>query len=326
MIESKNKIPSIGWASLGCPKALVDSERILTQLRAEGYDISPSYEGADLVVVNTCAVTAEAVRQARQTIRKARRENPEAQIIVTGCAAQIEPALFAAMPEVAHVIGNAEKTRADTWATLSRAPRVRVGPTDSLRGARAFAVDAIAGQTRAFLEVQNGCDHRCTFCIIPFGRGNSRSVPAAQVIEQVRRFVANGYSEIVLSGVDLTSWGADLDGAPRLGRLVAAILREVPELARLRLSSIDQIEADAELMAATDEREVVDHIVGLIQVRRFRRAGREVESPCHVDRHLTSKVRIHLDAEVDRIDCRLVAHRWRFAEDNARLHDASFGA
>ena len=152
------------------------------------------------------------------------------------------------MPEVAHVIGNAEKTRADTWATLSRAPRVRVGPTDSLRGARAFAVDAIAGQTRAFLEVQNGCDHRCTFCIIPYGRGPSRSSPVADVLARARRLLENGYREIVLTGVDMTSWGADLEGAPKLGALVHTLLREFPDLARLRLSSIDCIEADDELL------------------------------------------------------------------------------
>ena len=170
--------------------------------------------------------------------------NTRAKIAVTGCAAQIEPALFAAMPEVAHVIGNAEKTRADTWATLSRAPRVRVGPTDSLRGARAFAVDAIAGQTRAFLEVQNGCDHRCTFCVIPFGRGNSRSLSPDEVIAQVRRVTEAGHREVVLTGVDITSY------RPSLGALVKRILKETPALERLRLSSIDSVEADADLLDA----------------------------------------------------------------------------
>ena len=204
--------------------------------------------GEDLVIINTCAVTNEAVRQARQTIRRLARERPGAKIIVTGCAAQIDPLRFAEMPEVAHVIGNGEKTRAETWATLAQAPRVNVDAAENMREtAHYFSIDSLAGQTRAFVEVQNGCDHRCTFCIIPYGRGPSRSAPIAHVVEQVRGLAKNGYREVVLTGVDITSWGAELPDAPKLGALVRAILRAAPEIARLRLSSIDCIEADAEL-------------------------------------------------------------------------------
>ena len=204
---------------------------------------------ANTIVFNTCAVTAEATRQARQAIRKARAEHPEARIVVTGCAAQTEPAMFENMPEVDLILGNAEKLRAENWAaSLPGSARVRVGDIMSVRATQRLAIDGLKDRTRAFVQVQSGCDHRCTFCIIPFGRGNSRSVAAADVVEQVRRLTANGYSEIVLSGVDITSWGADLDASPRLGALVARLLRQVPDLKRLRISSIDSIEADAELM------------------------------------------------------------------------------
>ena len=213
------------------------------------------------ILVNTCAVTGEAVRQAKQVIRKARRNNPKARIIVTGCAAQTDPAAFGAMEEVDLVIGNAEKLTAQAYRALpdfgvNDTEKVRVNDIMSVRETASHMVDSIDGRSRAFVQVQNGCDHRCTFCIIPYGRGNSRSVPAGEVVAQVRRLVDNGYLEIVLTGVDLTSWGGDLPGAPKLGRLVAAILREVPELARLRLSSIDSIEADEKLMEiiATEQR------------------------------------------------------------------------
>jgi len=220
-------------------------------------------EGAGLdraIVFNTCAVTAEATRQARQAIRKARKENPQARIIVTGCAAQTHPQMFAAMPEVDLVLGNEEKLRAESWLP-GPAERVRVDDIMSVRASAPQLIDGLKERTRAFVQVQNGCDHRCTFCIIPFGRGNSRSVPLATVVEQVRRLVANGYSEVVLSGVDLTSWGGDLEGAPRLGGLVGAILHAVPDLKRLRLSSIDSIEADPELVETiAGEARVMPHI------------------------------------------------------------------
>ena len=215
---------------------------------------------ANAIVFNTCAVTAEATRQARQAIRKARAENPDAEIIVTGCAAQAEPGMFAEMPEVSRVIGNEEKLKAETWRHGTN-ERVSVSDIMAVKTAKPHLIDGLKERTRAFVQVQNGCDHRCTFCIIPFGRGNSRSIAPEDVVEQVRRLVASGYSEVVLTGVDLTSWGADLDGAPKLGSLSHRILKSVPELKRLRLSSIDSIEADPELMdVIAGEERVMPHI------------------------------------------------------------------
>jgi threonylcarbamoyladenosine tRNA methylthiotransferase MtaB len=202
----------------------------------------------DAVVVNTCAVTSEAVRQARQQIRRLRRSHPDARIVVTGCAAQAGPGDLAAMPEVDHVLGNGEKLRAEAWAQLG--PRVQVSDIMAERRTPAPLIDGLGTRARAYVQVQTGCDHRCTFCIIPYGRGNSRSVPAATVVEQVGRLADRGFNEVVLTGVDLTSWGGDLEGAPRLGDLVAAVLRRVPGLPRLRISSIDSIEADARLVEA----------------------------------------------------------------------------
>ncbi len=200
----------------------------------------------DTVVINTCAVTGEAVRQARQQIRRSRRANPGARIVVTGCAAQTDPGAFAAMPEVDVVLGNAEKLRPEAWNALGRGETVPVAVGDIMAETRAPAplIDGLGSRARAYVQVQTGCDHRCTFCIIPYGRGNSRSVPADRVVEQVARLVDRGFNEVVLTGVDMTSWGADLDGAPKLGALVDAVLRRVPSLRRLRISSIDSIEAD----------------------------------------------------------------------------------
>ena len=208
-----------------------------------------------LVIVNTCAVTSEAVRKARQDIRRLRRQNPDATLVVTGCAAQTEPETFAAMPEVDRVIGNTEKMQAATWANMAadfvgETERVQVDDIMSVTETAGHLIDGFGTRARAYVQVQNGCDHRCTFCIIPFGRGNSRSVPAGVVVDQIKRLVDRGYNEVVLTGVDLTSWGSDLPGAPRLGDLVMRILRLVPDLARLRISSIDSIEADENLMAA----------------------------------------------------------------------------
>ncbi len=214
----------------------------------------------EAIVFNTCAVTAEATRQARQAIRRARAEHPDARIIVTGCAAQTDPEMFAKMPEVDRVLGNEEKMKAESWST-AESPRVAVADIMAVKAAQPQLIDGLKERTRAFVQVQNGCDHRCTFCIIPFGRGNSRSLMASDVVEQTRRLVASGYSEVVLTGVDLTSWGADLDGTPKLGSLCSRILRMVPELKRLRLSSIDSIEADPELMdVITGEERVMPHI------------------------------------------------------------------
>ena len=203
---------------------------------------------ADAIVFNTCAVTAEATRQVRQAIRKAAKENPDAQIIVTGCAAQTEPEVFAAMPEVSRVLGNEEKLVASSWLKNTNRPRVDVSDIMAVKETRPPMIDQLATRTRAFVQVQTGCDHRCTFCIIPFGRGNSRSVPLDDAVEQVRRVVASGHREVGLSGVDLTSWGAELPNAPKLSALLQAILKSVPDLRRLRLSSIDSIEVDAALI------------------------------------------------------------------------------
>lgn len=215
---------------------------------------------SEAVLVNTCAVTGEAVRQAKQAIRRARRANPDARIVVTGCAAQTSPELFAGMDEVDLVVGNADKLSETAYQAIpdfgvSAEEKTRVNDIMSVRETALHLVDGFEGRTRAFVQVQNGCDHRCTFCIIPFGRGNSRSVPMGDVVAQVRRLVENGYAEVVLTGVDLTSYGDDLPGTPRLGRLTRSILKEVPELARLRISSIDSIEADPDLMAAIAEEE-----------------------------------------------------------------------
>ena len=210
---------------------------------------------SDAVIVNTCAVTAEAVRKARKEIRRLRRENPAAKLIVTGCAAQTEPATFAGMDEVDAVIGNTEKMQADTWAGLATGfigdtEPVQVDDIMSVTETAGHLIDGFGTRSRAYVQVQNGCDHRCTFCIIPYGRGNSRSVPAGVVVDQIKRLVDRGFNEVVLTGVDLTSWGADLPAGPKLGDLVMRILRLVPDLPRLRISSIDSIEVDQNLMQA----------------------------------------------------------------------------
>ncbi|MFN3661543.1 tRNA (N(6)-L-threonylcarbamoyladenosine(37)-C(2))-methylthiotransferase MtaB [Yoonia sp.] len=207
------------------------------------------------VIVNTCAVTAEAVRKARQDIRKLRRDHPDAKIIVTGCAAQTEPDTFAKMAEVDLVIGNTEKMDPATWAGMApdligQTEAVQVDDIMSVKETAGHLIDGFGTRSRAYVQVQNGCDHRCTFCIIPFGRGNSRSVPAGVVVDQIKRLVDRGYAEVVLTGVDLTSWGADLPGTPKLGDLVMRILKLIPDLPRLRISSIDSIEVDDNLMQA----------------------------------------------------------------------------
>ncbi len=220
----------------------------------------------DAVIVNTCAVTAEAVRKARQDIRRLRRDNPEARLIVTGCAAQTEPETFQAMDEVDLVLGNTEKMDPATWAQLpadfiGETEKVRVDDIMSVRETAEHLIDGFGTRSRAYVQVQNGCDHRCTFCIIPFGRGNSRSVPAGVVVDQIKRLVDRGYNEVVLTGVDMTSWGADLPAAPKLGDLVLRILRLVPDLPRLRISSIDSIEVDQALMQAiADEPRLMPHL------------------------------------------------------------------
>jgi threonylcarbamoyladenosine tRNA methylthiotransferase MtaB len=255
---------SVDVVTFGCRLNTYESEVIRNAAAKAGIE--------NAVVVNTCAVTAEAVRQARQSIRRLKRERPDAQIVVTGCAAQTEPATFAIMPEVALVAGNDHKIRPEFWAEqrdvlrgalfgLGTEEKCRVNDIMAVKETAAHLVDGIVGRARAFVQVQNGCDHRCTFCIIPFGRGNSRSVPMGEVVAQVRRVAERGTAEVVLTGVDITSYGAGLPGTPRLGKLVRQILKHVPELARLRISSIDSVEADADLLdAIADEPRLMPHL------------------------------------------------------------------
>ena len=234
--------------TFGCRLNALESEVMRERAEAAGL--------GDALLVNTCAVTAEAVRQARQAIRRARRENPDTRIVVSGCAAQIDPGQFAAMPEVDLVLGNDEKLTARAYGDFGGGEAtIRVNDIMSVKETAGHLIEGMDGRARAFVEIQNGCDHRCTFCIIPYGRGNSRSVPMGAVVGQIRRLVEHDYREVVLTGVDITSYGADLPGRPSLGRLVRAILRKVPELERLRLSSIDSIEADDALIAALAEEE-----------------------------------------------------------------------
>ncbi|MGO4706613.1 tRNA (N(6)-L-threonylcarbamoyladenosine(37)-C(2))-methylthiotransferase MtaB [Microvirga sp. 2MCAF38] len=239
--------------TFGCRLNIVESETMQRHAEEAGLN--------DVIIVNTCAVTAEATRQARQSIRRIAREKPDARIIVTGCAAQVEPQTFAAMPEVAQVIGNHEKMKAESWTSFNdfdveTSEKILVNDIMAVKETAMHLIDGLRGHTRSFVQVQNGCDHRCTFCIIPFGRGNSRSVPMGAVVDQVRNLVAHGSREVVLTGVDITSYGADLPGEPKLGALVKNLLRHVPELERLRISSIDSVEADDDLLdaIATDHR------------------------------------------------------------------------
>ncbi|UWQ95911.1 tRNA (N(6)-L-threonylcarbamoyladenosine(37)-C(2))-methylthiotransferase MtaB [Rhodobacteraceae bacterium M385] len=233
--------------TLGCRLNAYETEAMREMTDAAGLQ--------NAVVVNTCAVTAEAVRKARQEIRKLKRDNPDAKLIVTGCAAQTEPATFEAMGEVDLVLGNTEKMNPETWTGMAadfigETEKVRVNDIMSVTETAEHLIDGFGTRSRAYVQVQNGCDHRCTFCIIPYGRGNSRSVPAGVVVDQIKRLVDRGFNEVVLTGVDMTSWGADLPGEPKLGDLVMRILKLVPDLPRLRISSIDSIEVDENLMQA----------------------------------------------------------------------------
>ena len=235
------------FTTLGCRLNAYESEAMRELATAAGL--------SNVQVINTCAVTAEAVRKAKKEIRKLARENPDAPIIVTGCAAQTEPETFAAMAEVTRVVGNHEKMQPDTWQSLApdligETEKVIVNDIMSVTETAGHMIDGFGTRSRAYVQVQNGCDHRCTFCIIPYGRGNSSSVPAGVVVEQIKRLVGRGFNEVVLTGVDLTSWGADLPATPRFGNLVMRILKLVPDLPRLRISSIDSIEADDNLMQA----------------------------------------------------------------------------
>ncbi|UFZ01941.1 tRNA (N(6)-L-threonylcarbamoyladenosine(37)-C(2))-methylthiotransferase MtaB [Bradyrhizobium ontarionense] len=256
---------SVDVVTFGCRLNAFESELIARHAEAAG--------AGDTIVINSCAVTNEAVAQARQSIRKLKRERPSARIVVTGCAAQTQADMFAAMAEVDRVIGNDDKLQPEAWRDTVEAlaaPHFGIDASEKVAVSDIMAVSEMAphlvdgfqhGLPRVFVQVQNGCDHRCTFCIIPFGRGNSRSVPMGAVVDQVRALVERGHAEIVLTGVDLTSYGADLPGTPRLGRLVKQILRHVLELKRLRISSIDSIEADADLLdALADDIRLMPHL------------------------------------------------------------------
>ena len=277
--------------SLGCRLNIAESETIRALV-----------SGRDTVVVNSCAVTNEAVRETRRAIRRARRDRPGAEIVVTGCAAQIDPAGFAAMPEVDRVIGNAEKVTAAAWAS---AEPMLVGDIMTVRQTAPHLAHAFAAHARAFVEVQNGCDHRCTFCAIPFGRGNSRSVPAGGVIERIAELVESGHREVVLTGVDLTSYGPDLPGAPTLGLLVERILTRVPGLERLRLSSLDSIEIDDRLFALlTGERRLMPHVHLSLQagddmvLKRMKRRHSRAESVAIVERLKAARPDIAIGADL----------------------------
>jgi len=248
---------SVETLTFGCRLNAYESEVMKAEAKKAGL--------SDALVVNTCAVTSEAVRQAKQAIRKARRDNPERRIIVTGCAAQTDARAFGDMPEVDLVIGNADKMKAESYAPMAFGvplnDKVQVNDIMSVRETAGHMIDAMDGRARAFVQVQNGCDHRCTFCIIPYGRGPSRSAPMGVVVEQIKRLAGNGFGEVVLTGVDITSYGPDLPGQPSLGRLVQSILRHVPDLPRLRISSIDSIEADAALYEAiASDRRLMPHL------------------------------------------------------------------
>lgn len=284
--------PSVDIVTLGCRLNAAESEAMAARAAEAGL--------GDAVIVNTCAVTGEAVRQARQAIRRARRERPDAEIIVTGCAAQIDPASFAAMPEVSRVLGNDEKMRADAFA----ADRGRVAVSD-IMDARDSVIAVSTQRTRAYVQVQNGCDHRCTFCVIPYGRGNARSAPAGKVITQIRTLVDAGVPEIVLTGVDLTSWGQDLPGAPKLGNLVARILKLAPDLPRLRLSSIDAIELDEQLFElVTGEPRIAPHLHLSLQhgadliLKRMKRRHLRADAVALAERLKAARPEIALGADL----------------------------
>jgi threonylcarbamoyladenosine tRNA methylthiotransferase MtaB len=248
---------SIETLTFGCRLNAYESEVMKSEAEKAGL--------SDTIIINTCAVTSESVRQAKQAIRKARRDHPERRIIVTGCAAQTEARTFGDMAEVDLVIGNADKLKSESYQPMVFGTplndKVQVNDIMSVRETAAHLIEGMDGRTRAFVQVQNGCDHRCTFCIIPYGRGPSRSVPMGLVVEQIKKLVANGYREVVLTGVDITSYGPDLPGTPTLGKLVQQILRHVPDLPRLRISSIDSIEADPAFYdAIASDRRLMPHL------------------------------------------------------------------
>ncbi len=286
-------MPGPDIITMGCRLNIAESEAI-RDMAADQHD---------LIVINSCAVTAEAVRQTRQAIRRARRDRPDARIMVTGCAAQTEPETFAAMPEVDAVIGNREKMEAASFAP--KAEKVRVADIMTVRDTAPHMASAFADHARAFLEVQNGCDHRCTFCIIPYGRGNSRSAPAGAVIDKAKELVAAGYKEIVLTGVDVTSYGPDLPGSPSLGLLVERILNGAPDLPRLRLSSIDSVEIDDRLFdLIAHEPRMMPHLHLSLQagddmiLKRMKRRHSRADAVRIVDRLTAARPDISIGADI----------------------------
>ncbi len=292
---------AIETLTFGCRLNAYESEVMKAEAEKAGL--------GDALIVNTCAVTAEAVRQARQQIRKARRDHPGRAIIVTGCAAQTEARSFGDMAEVDLVIGNADKLKAESYAPIAFGTplndKVQVNDIMSVRETAAHLIDGLDGRARAFVQVQNGCDHRCTFCIIPFGRGPSRSVPMGLVVEQIRRLVGNGYREVVLTGVDITSYGPDLPGTPSLGKLVQQILRHVPDLPRLRISSIDSIEADAPFYdAMASDRRLMPHLHLSLQsgddliLKRMKRRHSRDEALAVVERFRSIRPEIVFGADI----------------------------
>jgi threonylcarbamoyladenosine tRNA methylthiotransferase MtaB len=284
--------------TLGCRLNAYESEVI----RARATEA----ELRNTIIVNTCAVTKEAVRQSKQAIRRQKRINPEVKIIVTGCAAQTEPETFAEMPDVDLVLGNTEKLNVASYENfgVGATERIKVNDIFAVTETAAQFVDGFEGRARGFLQIQNGCDHRCTFCIIPFGRGNSRSVPMGAVVEEARRLIERGYPEIVLTGVDLTAYGADLPGQPSLGSLVRRLLKLLPELKRLRLSSIDSVEVDSQLMRGiAEDHRLMPHFHLSIQsgddliLKRMKRRhlSRDVVAFCEEVRRLRPEVAFGAD-------------------------------
>ena len=287
--------------SMGCRLNIAESEKLRQNLAASNID------GENLIIINSCAVTNEAVRQTRQAIRRAKKHNPGKDIIVTGCAAQIDPSMFAAMPETSAVVGNGDKYDAANFklGLHSNRPDIRVSDIMRITETAPHMVSAFADRSRAFVEIQNGCDHRCTFCIIPFGRGNSRSVPAGLVVEQVQALVDKGFQEVVLTGVDVTSYGPDLPGEPTLGQLIERILKHVPALSRLRLSSLDGIEIDERLFdLLTAEARIMPHVHLSLQsgdnmiLKRMKRRHSREQAVALVERLKSKRPEIAVGADI----------------------------
>jgi len=286
---------------MGCRLNIAESESLRQNLAAH------NIAGDNLIIVNSCAVTNEAVRQTRQAIRRAKKANPDKNIIVTGCAAQVDPEMFAAMPETSAVVGNVDKYDAANFKLGLQSNRADIRVSDIMRITETapHMVSAFADRSRAFVEIQNGCDHRCTFCIIPFGRGNSRSVPAGLVVEQVQALVDKGFQEVVLTGVDVTSYGPDLPGEPTLGLLIERILKHVPGLPRLRLSSLDGIEIDDRLLALlTEEARLMPHVHLSLQsgddmiLKRMKRRHSRAQAIALVERLKARRPEIVIGADI----------------------------